>query len=348
MIEVEPLRPGEDAAWDAFLLESGGLIYYATRYRDLLLDELRCEADYLVAREGSEIRGVLPLMWSESDGERVLNSLPYYGSHGAPLAASPEAEQALIDAWNERASDSRTLAATMVTNPFRAEEPLEPAHDLTDERISQVTTLPAESDDQRILSLVESSARRNARKAERAGMEIEVDPSAWAELHEIHRDNMSAIGGLAKSRDFFEAVTRHLRAGEDFEIWVARSQGETIAGLLVLHFNRVTEYFTPATRHEHRSEQPLALILVRAMAAAARRGSRLWNWGGTWSAQDGVYRFKRKWGAEEGRYRYFIRVNDRSLLDASPEELRGRFPHFYVAPFSALRSTPVSAGGDPG
>jgi hypothetical protein len=339
VIEVEALRPAEDAAWDAFLLEcDGGLIYYSSRYRDLLLDELGCEAEYLVAREGGEIRGVLPLMWSENGGKRVLNSLPYYGSHGAPLAKSRDAERALIDAWSERATDSRTLAATMVANPFRGAEPLEPVHDLTDGRISQVTTLPVEADEARILSLVESSARRNVHKAEQAGIEIEVDASAWSDLHEIHRDNMSAIGGLAKSREFFAAVTRHLRAGEDFELWVARAQGETIAGLLALHFNQVTEYFTPATRHEHRSDQPLALILVRAMIGAVQRGSRLWNWGGTWTSQDGVYRFKRKWGAEECPYRYFVRVNDGSVLDATPERLLDRFPHFYVVPFSALRS----------
>jgi Acetyltransferase (GNAT) domain len=339
VIEVESLRPGEDTAWDAFLLEcDGGLIYYSSRYRDLLLDELGCQAEYLVAREGGEIRGVLPLMWSENSGDRVMNSLPYYGGHGAPLAKSRDAERALIDAWNVRAADSQTLAATMVANPFRGDQQLEPVYDFTDERISQVTMLPVEADEERILSLVESSARRNVRKAGRAGIEIAVDASAWSDVHEIHRDNMSAIGGLAKSREFFEAVTRHLRAGEDFELWIARSQGMTIAGLLVLHFGEVTEYFTPATRHEHRSDQPLALILVRAMIGAADRGSHLWNWGGTWSSQDGVYRFKRKWGAEDRSYRYFVRVNDSSVLEATPEELLECFPHFYVVPFSALRS----------
>jgi hypothetical protein len=111
-----------------------------------------------------------------------------------------------------------------------------------------------------------------------------------------------------------------------------------IAGLLVLHFSRVTEYFTPATRHQRCSEQPIALILVRAMIRSAKRGSRLWNWGGTWSSQGGVYRFKRKWGPEDRPYRYFVRVNNRSVLDAMPEELLGRFSQFYVVPFSALRS----------
>jgi len=347
VIELATLSgAADDEAWDAFVRGcEGGLVYYSTRYRDLLLDELGCEAEYLVARESGEIRGVLPLMWSSNGGDRVLNSLPYYGSHGAPVAASTDAERALINAWNERATDPRTLAATMIANPFRGTEPAEPPHDLTDERISQVTELPNAPDEETILALVDPSARRNARKAERVGVEIDVDPSAWRDLHEIHAANMSAMGGLAKSRSFFEGVTRHLRPGKEFDLWVARLHGETIAGLLVLHFGCVSEYFTPATRHEHRSDQPLARILVAAMVGAVERGSRYWNWGGTWSSQDGVYRFKRKWGAREGRYSYFVRIGDQSVLEASASDLLKRFPHFYVAPFSALRSAEPAAGG---
>jgi lipid II:glycine glycyltransferase (peptidoglycan interpeptide bridge formation enzyme) len=122
-------------------------------------------------------------------------------------------------------------------------------------------------------------------------------------------------------------------------VYVALLDGEVVAGLLVFLFNGTAEYFTPAVHHDHRSEQPLALLLLEAMAAAAARGCRRWNWGGTWSSQDGVYRFKRKWGARDGRYRYYVQINDESLLDAAPDELRARFGDFYVVPFSALRSS---------
>jgi hypothetical protein len=87
----------------------------------------------------------------------------------------------------------------------------------------------------------------------------------------------------------------------------------------------------------------MSLILLHAMLEAARRGFTTWNWGGTHIGQDGIYRFKRKWGARESRYRYFIQINDKSLLDSTAEELQERFPHFYVVPFSALRSTMAAA-----
>jgi hypothetical protein len=338
MIEIEHLLPAGDAAWDAFVLEcDGGLIYYSSRYRDLLLTELGCEAEYLLAREGGEICGVLPMMWSENGGERVLNSLPYYGSHGSPLANSRKAERALIDAWDERASDSGTLAATMVANPFRGEELLEPVHDLTDDRIGQVTTLPS-AEPGELMSIYSKRGRRDVRRAERRGVEVERNPDRLPDLWRLHKENMRVIGGLAKSQRVLTELPRHLEPRQDFDLWVATKDGELIAALLVLYFRYVAEYWTPAVEARHREDEPMALTVFHAMLEASRRGCRFWNWGGTWSSQDGVYRFKQKWGAQDRPYRYFVRVNDRSLLDATPEELLDRFPHFYVLPFSALRS----------
>jgi CelD/BcsL family acetyltransferase involved in cellulose biosynthesis len=202
-----------------------------------------------------------------------------------------------------------------------------------------VTPLPKSPDPQALLGMIDSSARRNVRKAERQRFDIDLDPDALIDLGRIHQDNLRSIGGLPKSDEFFAAIPRHLRRGEDFDLWVARSTDAIVAGLLVLYFGRVVEYFTPAIEHEHRSSQPLSLLLLRAMVHAIDRGYELWNWGGTQTSQEGVYRFKRKWGARESRYRYFIRINDKRLLDSSAEELQERFPHFFVVPFSALRST---------
>jgi hypothetical protein len=343
VIEVTPLDAAGEAAYRDFVAGApGALVYHSLAYRDLLMEHLGCRQEYLVAGDGSSVQGVLPLLWTGDDGARVYNSLPFYGSHGSVLARTPEAGAALIAAYDERATADSTLAATMVANPFLDRQPPEPAHNLTDERISQVTELPADPDEEALLSLVDASARRNVRKARRAGIVATADAARLPAVAEIHRENIEALGGLAKEERFFAAIPRHFQSGRDFELYVALRDGAVVAGLLVFLFNGTAEYFTPAVHHEHRSEQPLAVLLVQAMLAAVRRGCRRWNWGGTWTSQDGVFRFKRKWGAREGRYRYFVQVNDSSLLESSPAELRARFGHFYVLPFSALRAQGAS------
>jgi hypothetical protein len=289
----------------------------------LLCELLGCRDRSLAAVEGGELRGVFPLL--ELGG--VLNSLPYYGSNGGVLADDAAAEAVLVEAFVDLAADAR--AATVIENPFapRGFPGVPTTH--SDERIAQWTELPADG--------VEASAGRNVRKAARAGIVVGRDAAELPRLHELHEENIAGIGGRPKARRFFDLVPRYLAEGEGFELWVARRDGKTVAALLTLLFNRTVEYYTPAIDHDARSLQPLAAILDAALAHAAERGFTRWNWGGTWHSQEGVHRFKRKWGARETTYAYHVRVNDETLLDASPDELLERFPGFYVVPFSALR-----------
>lgn len=325
MIDVVEAQPLGAAAWDAYLRRhEGSLVYASSRFRALLVALLGCTDISLAAIEGGEIRGVMPLL--ASDG--VLNSLPYYGSNGGVLADEPEAAAALIAAYNELARSVSTHAATVVENPFVPGDNRSLARTHGDERIAQWTDLPAQG--------IEASARRNVRKARDAGVVVERDPGELSALHAIHDQNIRALGGRPKSPRFFELAGELLEPERDFQLYVARREGRMIAGLLTLRFNRTVEYYTPAIDHDSRSLQPLAAILEVALAEAADSGFTRWNWGGTWESQSGVHRFKRKWGAREGRYRYHVQVNDASLLDSAPEALLDRFPGFYVAPFAAL------------
>jgi hypothetical protein len=337
VIEVAPLKPSEDEEWSAFLRGNpAGLFVHSIAYRDLLLGELGCEAEYLIAREGGEACGVLPIMWRGDGDGRIWNSLPYYGSHGGPVASNRRADRALIAAWNERVSDPGTLASTMVENPFLERDFPEPLYEMTDERISQFTVLPGRGGEDEVMALISREARNNVRRAVRHGVSVELDNGAMAEVCRIHEENMRALGAPAKSRRFLQAIPTHLSPGKGFDIWIARLGEQVVAALLVIRFNGVAEYFVSGTRTEYRRHNPHAALVFAALVHETRNGARIWNWGGTRHGMDGVFHFKSKWGSREGRYRYFVHLNDRSLLEATPDKLLARFPNFYVLPFYAL------------
>jgi lipid II:glycine glycyltransferase (peptidoglycan interpeptide bridge formation enzyme) len=186
------------------------------------------------------------------------------------------------------------------------------------------------------MGLISGEARNNVRRAERRGVTVGLDNEAMGDVWLIHRQTMESLGAPAKSRRFFEAISTHLKAGEGFDIWTARVEGEVAAALLVVRFNGVSEYFASGTKDGYRWHNPHPALVFAALQHETGNGARIWNWGGTHHGMDGVFHFKRKWGSREGRYRYFVQVNDRSLLDATPDELVERFPGFYVLPFSAL------------
>ena len=64
---------------------------------------------------------------------------------------------------------------------------------------------------------------------------------------------------------------------------------------------------------------------------------RYWNWGGTWASQTTLYFFKQRWGAVDRPYRYYTRVFNRELLNATPAQLLKEYPYFFVAPFDRLQ-----------
>lgn len=337
-----------DAAWreryDAFCASRPeAFLYHGWKYRLFLEALLGCRARYLGAVEGGRLRAVLPLMEKAGPFGAVLNSLPFFGSYGGVLAADEAAGEALWRAYGERARAPGVAAATVIASPLHPSAP-PLACDMEDERIGQLTELPRGADAQAsLLALMAATARRNLRAAQRAGITVEVDNDALGELRVIHEENMQAIGGRTKPAAFFTLLPRHFVPDTDYRLYVGRLHGEVVSALLVFYFGGIVEYYMPATRLSHRAEQPSALLLWQAMSDAARLGFRLWNWGGTWKSQEGVLRFKRKWGAQDVPYRYYTVLRDNRLQAVPPAELMRHYDYFYVLPFERQRAKGAQA-----
>jgi GNAT acetyltransferase-like protein len=338
MVQVLGLSREWEVRWDEFVTtHPAGLLYHSLRFRSLVTDLLGCRADYALAVRDGTVTGVMPLLASEGRYGTVLNSLAYFGSPGGVLAADDEARAALTAWYEEQLATPNVAAGTVVENPFDDAPPV--AHDVTDARVCHVTALSPNG----TLDAIEPSARRNVAKALRAGIEVSVENDALDSLAAIHRRGMAAIGGRAKSDAFFAAVPQHFRAGTDYELYVARLDGRVVAGLLLFHFGETVEYYVPASDLEHRALQPLSAILARAMADAADRGARSWNWGGSWLRQESLMRFKKKWGGQPLRYSYWTKINTAAIAQATPEALLEAYPGFYVRPFQADEVVPAAA-----
>ena len=137
-----------------------------------------------------------------------------------------------------------------ITNPFFDDETKGFAHNFEDYRVGQFTPLSKACGD--VMSSIDGSARRNVKKATSSGVSVERNASQTDRLREMHQANISAIGGMPKADAFFDLIPKYFREREDYDLYVARKDGVTIAGLLVFYFNRTVEYFMPATDIEYR------------------------------------------------------------------------------------------------
>ena len=331
-VTILPWAPEHEVEIEDFVaIHPDGLIYHTPAFRRYLIAMVEAECRSLLAFEDGRLVGIMLILARNGPYGTVLNSLPFFGSNGGILAVTQAAETALRIEYDHLAAG--VAVAVWIAHPFMEVPP--PRHDLVDERIAQWTDLsPGEGEGPN--SSIDASARRNVKKALTEGVTVREAPDALDFLEEIHRENMAAIGGRAKPREFFTCLPCTMTFGRDWRLYVAERQGKRLAALLTFEAARTVEYVMPVVKESARSQQPTAAILSRAMSDATLRGFTRWNWGGTWVTQEGVYRFKKKWGAQERRYRYFITLNDPSLRRRSAAELTAAYPWLYTLPYSSL------------
>jgi CelD/BcsL family acetyltransferase involved in cellulose biosynthesis len=328
-----------------------GTLFYSTKYKHLLTGILsNVQPQYMVLREEGKIVGVLPAFLKEGRLGSVLNSLPFFGSHGGVLTSqfvnnTDSIKRRMIKDFNQLARDKDCFSSVIITplleqdiSPYEQET----RYDFCETRIGQVTHLPAEGPDfeDQLFRMFDSGERGAARKGGKAG--IKFSYSGQEEdlkmLRQFHVKNAATKGFGQKPLEFFSQIPKIFEFDKEYRVYFAEKDGKFIAGLLLFYFNRTVEYFVPAMDDEFRTLRPLGVLIVEAMKDAVRRGYKYWNWGGTQEGQDGVYNFKRKWGAKDHPYKYYVSKHKAcdSLVALGREGLTEQFPYFYVVPFSSL------------
>jgi hypothetical protein len=336
-LRIAPFADADAAAYAQFVAaQPQALLFHSLAWRGLLLELLGCACRTLLAvDDAGALRGVLPLLEAQGRWGRVLNSLPFYGSNGGVLALDAQAREALTRAYDDLVAQPGVAAATLIDTPLMA--PNMVRCNQHDARIGQVSPIAyAQAHEEALMASFHYKTRNAIRKAEKLGVQVAREDDALAFIAEVHEQNMAAIGGRAKPRRFFALVASHFAAGTGYRIHVARLQGEPVAALLTFYCNETVEYFTPVVRETHRETQALSLVILRAMVEASQEGWRRWNWGGTWTSQEGVYRFKSRWGTQDHHYDYRVQVNEPGLAARTRAELASEYPYFYVLPYSTL------------
>jgi hypothetical protein len=345
-VTVRTLGPSDEPAYNHFLGASPhASLYSSLEYRSFLQAVVPGAPEYLIAVARDRIVGALPLFVHRAPGAGVvMNSLPWYGSHGGCVLMSANDDfvrRALLAEYCRRVVEADALSSTLILLPgeqfsldtYRAV--IRPAAE--DSRIGQITDLPAAGEglENRLLSCFSRKTRNLVRKALRQSFDcvIRDDEEAWRVLHRLHTENLQAIGGKAKPWSHFAALRERLPGGWR-RLYVAADAGRPVAALLLARYRDTVEYVTPVVDAEYRSRQALSFVIYRAMLDAAHDGLRYWNWGGTWPSQQTLFHFKQGWGARESAYTYIVTSHDGGLrLSALKPRLGELFPYYYVYPY---------------
>lgn len=345
-IDIILLSNSTELQYELFLERcKEALFYHSLKYRNFLRKILKSSRDiYLLAIQNNQIVAVLPAFITYlDDRQSIINSLPFYGSHGGVLVADGITQRihimtSLMNELLSIANKNNTLSITFVDNPVRHpdnfyEQCLQ--MDATDYRISQITDITVTntgSIEEQLMAKFHSKTRNMIRKSFKSKFSIAIDNTflGFEKIHAIHSENMKIIGGKEKSLTVFESLYQSFQPGKDYQIYFAYKNGEIAAGLLLFYYKNYCEYYTPVINEKFRSDQPLSRIIFHAMREAVQRSVQYWNWGGTWITQEGVYLFKKRWGATDTRYNYYTKVFNNNILSCSLDSIIKNAAYYYV------------------
>ena len=328
---------------DELLITSGNsLMHYTPQYLNFLSDILpNTEVVYMLARDHGVLAGIMPLaICIHNKLGTVINSLPFFGSHGGVFVnnAASNASQVrleLMHACKELADERQASSITLIENPFHPwsdEMAIVAKVSCIDDRIGQFTQLPHASSDvkESLLAQCHVKTRNSIRKGQKYEQQItqrtDIDSLQW--LQAVHEQSISSLEGIPKPLNIFQSLMASF--GDNARLYVGELDGLPASGLLVVLYGNTVEYFTPVVESEHKNKQLLSSLIFAVMTELAHEGYTRWNWGGTWRSQEGVYRFKSRWGAKDYPYRYFNTVPDPAFTAHSTDELRQAFPFFYL------------------
>jgi CelD/BcsL family acetyltransferase involved in cellulose biosynthesis len=295
------------------------------RWQRLLARVYGYRAFRLDAKDGAgNTIGTLPLCEIASPvlGKRLV-SLPFDDSCPLdardPATAGDLVQQAIAFA---RRRGARYLELRTGANAVLAAMPQVSASDLY-VRWRLALTPGAEA----IFGGVKPSARRQIRKAERAGVVVRAatcraDVAAYYHLH-LHTRTRKH-GMPAQPLRYFEALWDTYAAGDGLRLLLAEHEGQPIAGMLFLAEGETLRYAYGASDERFLRLGPNDLLLWQGVRWACERGFRTLDLGRTARDNEGLNAFKAGWSAVSEPLTYYYYPARAGLAATAEHSLRYR------------------------
>jgi FemAB-related protein (PEP-CTERM system-associated) len=312
---MEPFIAIENAAdpaeWDAFVLSHADASgYHLWRWRHVFEDAFAHHTEYLAAREGGSICGILPLVQFDSRVfGRFMVSLPFV-NYGGIVAAHPRAS-ARLAAHASDIARMRGLKHVELRHRSRlcAELPAK-TH-----KVGMLLELAAT--EAGAWATLDRKVRNQIKKAEKSGLVSEHGGlELLPDFYRVFAHNMRDLGTPVYSRRFFAAVLE--RFPDATRVHVVRRGATAVAAAISYAFRGSIEVPWASSLRAYRAMCPNNLLYWSAMQYAIANGFTVLDFGRS-TIDEGTFHFKRQWGAEPSPLFWEYALTRRSTLpDQSP------------------------------
>jgi FemAB-related protein (PEP-CTERM system-associated) len=290
VITINRLTEIADKSWDRFVeSHPRATVAHLSAWGAIVRQAYGHECVYLVAEDGGEIAGVLPLVRIASRlfGHRLV-SMPFLDYGGVLTEPDQDIETALVE---EALRLTRERSAQGLGLRQLHAEPLPYA--TTGDRVTMLLPLTTEEE---VWKALPSERRNRVRKGEKQGL-----TAAWAgtemldDFYAVYAVNMRDLGSPVHSRRFFHAMLAALPGTA--RVLVVRDRGGRAVGAAVCLFFRDT-IMVPwvSSLRDAFALCPNFVLYWEVIRFGCRQGYRVLDLGRSFR-NAGTFEFKRQWGA---------------------------------------------------
>lgn len=311
-LRIGVLQASEYRAWDDFVLKHPlGSPFHLTAWKKSIEEVFRYKPIYLMAVDGEQVRGVLPLFLIENIlvGKALLSSP--FAVYGGVLADSREAQDALREEVRRLAESLRVQYAEL-RNAY-------PEQSLGFSPVTRYVTFTQEigPKEEAILEAIPRKTRAAVRKSLKQGFAMEVSNGDLRQFEDLYSRSLQRLGTPSFPARFFSVLARNFGGTMDVRQVVLGSRVAS-AVLSFYHRDQVLPYYG-ASDPVFNAIAPNNFMYFELMRWAGKNGYRTFDFGRSKKNAGGSYDFKSHWGMVERPLPYeMLLVKRKSLPNFSP------------------------------
>lgn len=283
------------------------------------------EQNYIIhpffKRKLSELPFYSILNWESENWFDIVSPYGYSG----PLAyiSEPEAEGSLWQSFLKEFHNYCVLT-NIVTEFVRLHPyyknflPLSKLTNIDITKRSEVVYIDLEQDESLIRKSMTKGNKSSVSKARRSGIEIRCSSTkdeieVFYQLYVATMKRNKAKSAYFFSRDFFSDTFQLL--GENVKLFSAWYKDQVIAASLFLFRSNLAHYYLSGADANFLYLCPNNLLLYEAILWAKERGYKIFNLGGGYESDDGLFQFKSSFSKTTADFYTYSRIHNEKVYD---------------------------------
>ena len=315
MLQITDCEPRDSAQWDDYArTHPESSVYHLSGWRRVIEETFGHRTFYLIARDDSQVIGLLPLVLMESlIFGRFLVSLPFF-NYGGVVANSAVVEQALVAQAMAIAGRERVQHMELRHAEEKALGLVTRTH-----KVSLRLDLPKRASD--LWAGFKAKLRNQIRKPQKEGFTARIGGIEDLDhFYRVFATNMRDLGTPVYPKRFFRAI---LQAFRDTTRICTTFLGDTpVAAGFLVSFRREMEIPWASSLRRYNSLSPNMLLYWTALSYACESGHERFDFGRS-TPGGTTHRFKEQWGAKPVplSWQYWLKDGN-GLPNLSPDNAR--------------------------